>query len=76
MSTHWADGGTGATRLAEALIDATENATPAFRFLYELNTSIESKIETIAKEMYGAATIELSPKVRETIRIYNAKVCY
>lgn len=74
VCTHFANGGVGATKLSEALIEATENVKPTFRFLYDLDTSIESKIETIAKEMYGAGSIELSPKVRETIKIYTAKV--
>lgn len=74
VSNHFATGGVGATKLAEALVEATENAKPTFRFLYDLDTSIESKIETIAKEMYGAGSIELSPKAREAAKIYTAKV--
>lgn len=74
VSTHWSDGGRGATRLAEALVDACENVKPKFRFLYDVDSSIEAKIETIAKEMYGAGSIEYSPKVREIIKLYNMKV--
>lgn len=74
VSSHWSEGGSGAVRLAEALIDACENVKPNFRFLYNLDTSIESKIETIAKEMYGAGSVELSPKVREAIKLFTAQV--
>lgn len=36
--------------------------------------SIEEKINTIAGEMYGAASVVLSAKVKETIRAYTEKV--
>ncbi len=44
------------------------------RFLYDLQQSIEEKIEIIAKEVYGADGIELSPTAREQIERYKAQV--
>ena len=38
-------------------------------------SSIESKIETIAKEIYGADGIELEPLAKEQIERYNKQVC-
>lgn len=44
------------------------------RFLYDLNTTFEHKIETIAKEMYGAKSVEFSEKILEKLRTYQSKV--
>lgn len=73
VSTHWSDGGAGAEALATALIEACNTSPPDFRFLYELDLTIDQKILTIAREMYGAGAIELSPKAREAMRLYTAK---
>ncbi|CAO1428944.1 unnamed protein product [Diamesa hyperborea] len=71
-SNHWAEGGKGATELADAVIEACK-VESKFKFLYEVDSSIEEKINKIAKEMYGAASVEFTTKVRETIRAYTEK---
>lgn len=58
--------------LAEALIDACKTESN-FKFLYDLNSSIEEKITKIAKEMYGAGSVDFSLKVKETIKLYTEK---
>ncbi|KAJ8674099.1 hypothetical protein QAD02_005361 [Eretmocerus hayati] len=67
---HWAEGGQGAADLADAVIAATSKPSN-FKFLYELDLSIEAKIEKIAKEMYGAGEIILADKVKAKIQEYN-----
>lgn len=47
-----------------------------FRYLYDLEQSIEEKIEIIAKEVYGAAGIDISPAAQAQIDRYKAQVCY
>ena len=42
-----------------------------FRFLYDVNDSIESKIETIAKKIYGADGIDISPEAQVAIDRYK-----
>lgn len=76
VSTHWSDGGAGAKALAAALIEACDTPTQPsqFRHLYELERPIEEKIETIAREMYGAGSVELSDKARDAMRLYTEKV--
>lgn len=74
IATHWSDGGPGAAELADALIKACESGKSNFKFLYDLDMPIEEKIVTIAKEMYGAGSVEFVPKVRDTIRAYTEKV--
>lgn len=60
---HWAEGGAGATNLADAVIAAT-NKPSNFKVLYDLRVSIEEKINIIAKEMYGAGQVVLADKVK------------
>lgn len=62
ICTHWAEGGLGAAQLADAVIAAT-NKPSDFQFLYNINASIVEKINTIAKEMYGAGEVVLTDKV-------------
>lgn len=62
LCRHWAQGGAGAVDLAEA-VDRACQAQSNFRFLYDSKAmTIEDKIETIAKEIYGADGIEISPR--------------
>lgn len=69
---HWSDGGKGAIPLAEKLIEAC-NKPSSFKLLYDLDDTIEHKIEKIAKEMYGAGVIEFTPKVKEMIERYKSQ---
>ncbi|MFQ5421134.1 MAG: formate--tetrahydrofolate ligase, partial [Anaerolineae bacterium] len=70
MSNHWAEGGKGAVELGKAVIAACEKPSD-FKFLYSLDLSIKEKIETIAKEIYGADGVEYSEKAEEQIADYN-----
>lgn len=70
VSSHWADGGKGSVKLARAVVKAC--ALPAnFRFLYPLDITIKQKIETIARDMYGAGGVEYLPAAEEKIALYT-----
>ncbi|MBL4862631.1 MAG: formate--tetrahydrofolate ligase [Crocinitomicaceae bacterium] len=56
----WADGGEGMTELAEAVVSEIESGTTNFVPLYDWNMSIKDKIETIAREIYGADGVDYS----------------
>lgn len=59
---HWAEGGAGATDLAQAVLTAL--STPAsFQRLYALDMKLMQKIERIATTVYGAAEVTADPKV-------------
>lgn len=73
LCNHWAEGGPGALHLAESVIKASEQVS-SFRFLYDLNLSIEDKLNVIAQEMYGASGVELTTQVQEAIRTYTIQV--
>ncbi len=70
LSTHWADGGAGAKKLAEAVVKAAEQPGK-FQFLYPLEMSIKEKIETIAKEIYRADGVDYTPEAEEQIERYT-----
>jgi formyltetrahydrofolate synthetase len=70
VSTHWADGGAGAKKLAEAVVKAAEKKT-SFEFLYPLDISIKEKIEKIAKEIYRADGVDYTPEAEEQIARYT-----
>ena len=69
-SNHWAEGGEGAKELAEAVVAAADKPSN-FKFLYELDESIEAKMNTIATKIYGAAGIEISPLAAKKIKQFN-----
>jgi formyltetrahydrofolate synthetase len=70
VTQHWAMGGEGAAALAEAVVRATEEPSD-FRFLYDLDISIKEKIETLAREVYGADGVEYSPEADRRIKLYT-----
>ncbi|MBI2957691.1 MAG: formate--tetrahydrofolate ligase [Chloroflexi bacterium] len=59
LSQHWLKGGEGARELAEAVIDACNEKTE-FKFLYEDKMPLRKRIETIAKDVYGADGVSYS----------------
>ena len=70
LSNHWAEGGAGATDLARAVIAACEEGNE-FRFLYDLDQPIKAKIETIAREIYGAGRVVYEAKADGQIKTYE-----
>lgn len=69
--THWADGGKGATELAEHVVELCDAGTAQFRTLYNDDMSLWEKTATIAREMYGADDIIADKKVREQFVKYE-----
>jgi len=58
----WADGGNGMTDLAQAVVDVIESGSNKFKPLYDWKMPVKDKIETIAREIYGAEGVEYSKK--------------
>lgn len=61
VAKEFAEGGEGAKDLAAAVVENIEAGTNAYKPLYNLDLSIEEKIETIAHNIYGAAKVSYSP---------------
>ncbi len=66
-STHWADGGTGAKELAETVVNEIETSNNDFKFLYEDDMDLWSKMKTIATKIYGASGITAPSNVKKQI---------
>jgi formyltetrahydrofolate synthetase len=70
VCTLWADGGKGATELAEMVVDACEQPND-FKYLYDVNQPIKNKIEIIAKEIYRADGVEYSSAAEKQIASFE-----
>ena len=62
LAKGWELGGDGMTALAEAVVNEIENGNNQFKPLYDWSSSVSHKIETIAKEIYGADGVDYSKK--------------
>ena len=70
VTTHFADGGRGATELAEAVAEAAEEPSE-FAVLYPDEASLKSKIETVATRVYGADGVEYSATANKQLATYT-----
>lgn len=70
VSRHVAEGGAGAVDLARVVMEAADEPT-SFEFLYPLEMPLADKIETVAREVYGADGIDLSPSAAKALREYE-----
>ena len=70
MADHFSQGGAGAIALAEAVVKASEKPVD-FKFLYPLDVPLKQKIETIAREVYGADGVDYSELAEDRIAEYT-----
>lgn len=61
LSEVWAKGGEGGALLARKVLDTLEQKESHFKVLYEDDLCLKEKIETIAKEIYGAGYVNFAP---------------
>ncbi len=69
----WEKGGEGGKELVEKVLNAiekNEKSEKKYTPLYDLNLSIQEKIEKIAKEIYGADGVDFAPKALNNIKKY------
>ncbi len=62
LSKGWGLGGNGTMELAEAVVNQIEKDENHYKPLYDWKLTIKEKIKTIAEEIYGATSIEYTPK--------------
>ncbi len=60
LAEHWKDGGKGASKLAEAVVEIIETKESKLKFLYDDNDKPKDKILKIAKEIYRAENVSFS----------------
>ena len=68
ISEVWEKGGEGGIALAEKVLDALENRESNFKVLYDDELSLKEKIETIAKEIYGADGVTYSNAANKELK--------
>ncbi|XP_051955177.1 C-1-tetrahydrofolate synthase, cytoplasmic-like isoform X2 [Xyrauchen texanus] len=68
--TNWSEGGAGALNLAGAVQRAAQQPN-LFKFLYDPQIPAVDKLRIVAKRMYSAKDIELSPKAVEKLALYT-----
>lgn len=66
VSRVWAEGGKGGEELAQKVMAATVQPSQ-FKYLYELEQPIKSKIETICRKIYGAAAVNYTKQADDQI---------
>jgi len=59
LASHWAEGSRGSEDLARLVTERLDGPAPDLRFLYPDDMSLSDKIQTVAREIYGAADISL-----------------
>ena len=64
----WGGGGSGAEELAQLVVEATQKCCSDFRPLYPLDESVMTKVETIAKSIYGAEAVDYMPKAKNALK--------
>jgi len=71
LSEVWAKGGEGGLELAEKVLKVLEKKENNFHFLYDLELSLQEKIEKIAREIYGADGVDFSSKALKQLKEYT-----
>lgn len=67
LSEVWENGGEGGIALAEKVLNTLENKESHYAPLYQAEQPIKDKIETIAKEIYGAGSVSYAPAASQAI---------
>ncbi len=68
LSTVWAEGGKGGEALAREVVRLCEEESGNFTFSYELDGSIEDKIEAVVKKIYGGDGVVIMPAAKKQIQ--------
>ncbi|EFH12918.1 formate--tetrahydrofolate ligase [Pseudoroseomonas cervicalis] len=71
LCTHWADGAAGAADLARAVQGLIAEGRAKFEPLYNDHMSLSGKIETVAREIYHAASVAIPPPVAAKLKKFE-----
>ena len=79
LSSHWANGGAGATELAEMVVslcdaDETPANTPHQSFVYPDSATLFEKVEAVATKIYGASEVTANAKSERDLRSWPMRV--
>ena len=68
LARHWAEGGAGATELAQTVVETIDKNPGKATFVYDESLPLWDKMKAIATKIYGAADISADSKVRAQIK--------
>jgi len=68
VSNGWAKGGDGTQELAKAVVKVVETKATQYKPLYYWNSPVKEKIETIAREIYGADGVDYEKKAELNLK--------
>ena len=68
LSEVWEKGGEGGIDLANKVLETIEHKESNFKVLYDDSLSLKEKIETVAKEIYGADGVTYSPAAEKELK--------
>ena len=72
LSEVWAKGGEGGKKLAEEVLRLTEESNDDFAFSYELEGSIEDKLNQIVQKIYGGKGVVLTAEAKKQAKELEA----
>ncbi len=64
----WGQGGAGTEELAGLVAETADHCCPQFKPLYPLDEPVTRKVETIAKNIYGAEAVDYTPKAKNALK--------
>jgi formate--tetrahydrofolate ligase len=70
VSRHVAEGGPGAADMAQTVVEACEEEH-SFNYLYDLDLPLAAKIETVAREIYGADGVDFAPTAAAALKRFE-----
>jgi len=65
LSQGWAKGGEGTTELAKKVVEVCDSGKANFKPLYDVNDSIEAKVNKVATEIYRADGVDFTPLAKQ-----------
>jgi formate--tetrahydrofolate ligase len=72
LCTHWENGSSGITDLAQKVVKLAESNQNQFRYLYDESESLWEKVNSIAKSIYGASEVVADKLIRDQFKNYEA----
>ncbi len=73
VCTHWSDGGQGGEALARLAAEAADSGAADFKLLYPDDLPLRAKLETVAREIYRADGVNLTPAAAARLEALEAK---
>ena len=71
LCTHWENGSSGITALAQKVVSLTESNQKQFKYLYDDSESLWEKVNSIAKTIYGASEVVADKLIRDQFKNYE-----